>query len=568
MSLFSWLGRWRAQRGPNGAAAVSIEAAQSSRDEIDDLLSVAIGHLQRSDAEGARACVSRALERVPQSATAHALAGKVHVALSDPESALDHFNLALHFNPDDWDTARVRSQLLESMGEAGRAISGIEAFVEGHPLHADAMSFLARLHYGAGRYEQALHCLTRVLECSPDDVDALNLYGLIQARELGRLRDGELALYKAVQLRSGNLDALSNLGWVYSEEGRTIEALQCFESVLSRNPNDHETRLMRSYALLKSGDFAQGWRDFDARVFSPLALRREIAFAPCDTLHTLTGRRVIVRAEQGLGDQIMFASCFQDLQRVCGACVLECDYRLEALFRRSFPAATVVAAARTETETSPPAVDVDCEVAMGSLPGIFRGSWDDFPEHNGYLRADPVRVKAWRRRLEAIGPGPYVGISWQGGAPATRRRLRSVPLTLWKELLLSRANFVSLQYGEVDPELRATQQHCGVHIWHWPEVISDYDETAALVAALDIVVSVCTAVVHLAGSLGKPVLVLTPATPEWRYLAAGERMPWYPSVRLMRQVEGEEWRSVIPRVSAALAEHLGAAQLRRPDEGG
>jgi Flp pilus assembly protein TadD len=559
VSLFSLLRRWWARAEPRAAvAAKPDELDQSSRGELDALLAKANGYLNCSDAHRAWACIADALEVAPQSAAAHALAGKVQAALNDVESALDHLTLALHFNPDDWQSAKTLSQLQERLGETGRALSVAEAFLARHPQHSGAISCLARIQYRVGRHEEALEHLMRVLSSSPDDVEALNLCGLIQAREFGRLREGEQFLYKAVRLCPDNLDAISNLGWVYSEEGRAAEALQCFDTVLSRNPRDHETRLMRSYAYLKSGEFAQGWRDFDARHFSPLAVKQERLLQSCGALDTLAGRGVLVRAEQGLGDQIMFASCFQDLLRVCRVCVIECDARLAPLFQRSFPGARVVGREHAGTNAVQFHAGVDCEMPMGSVPGLFRGAWSDFPMHSGYLKADPAKVEVWRARLAAIGPGPYVGISWLGGAPATRRQLRSVPLTLWKDVLLSRAKFISLQYGEVAAELHLAQQHYGVHVWHWPEAISDYEETAALIVALDLVVSVCTAVVHLAGSLGRPVLVLTPATPEWRYLAKGERMPWYPSVCLIRQLEGEQWGNVIPRVAAAIAKRLDA----------
>jgi hypothetical protein len=119
-------------------------------------------------------------------------------------------------------------------------------------------------------------------------------------------------------------------------------------------------------------------------------------------------------------------------------------------------------------------------------------------------------------------------------------------------LLEKRAHFISLQYGEHAEEVRDFERESGLSVLHWPDVIVDYEETAALVEALDLVVSVCTAIIHLGGALGKPVLVLTPATPEWRYLAAGSRLPWYPSVTLLRQARGEPWESVIDRAAAAI----------------
>ena len=150
-----------------------------------------------------------------------------------------------------------------------------------------------------------------------------------------------------------------------------------------------------------------------------------------------------------------------------------------------------------------------------------------------------------------MGSGPYIGISWRGGAQSTRRQLRSIPLPQWKSILNQPAKFISLQYGECKEDL-AWAEETGFRIHHWPQAIEDYDETAALVAALDMVISVCTAVVHLGGALGKPVWVLTPAVPEWRYLSQGEQLPWYPSIRMFRQRPETDWSEVIATVAQTL----------------
>ncbi|MCG3772747.1 MAG: hypothetical protein JW384_03966 [Nitrosomonadaceae bacterium] len=167
------------------------------------------------------------------------------------------------------------------------------------------------------------------------------------------------------------------------------------------------------------------------------------------------------------------------------------------------------------------------------------------------MRPDPKKVSLWRKKLADMGGGPYIGISWRGGTHSTRRQLRSIPLSQWKPILTHPGKFISLQYGECKEDL-AQAEEAGFRIQNWPEAIENYDETAALVAALDLVISVCTAVVHLGGALGKPVWVLTPAVAEWRYLSQGERLPWYPSVRLFRQRLDTDWSEVIASVAQSL----------------
>jgi hypothetical protein len=199
--------------------------------------------------------------------------------------------------------------------------------------------------------------------------------------------------------------------------------------------------------------------------------------------------------------------------------------------------------------------DIDCEVPVGSLPLYFRRQVADFPRHRGYLQADCARVEYWKQRLASLGAGIKVGISWRGGSLQTRSPLRSIPLEQSLPILRAGgAQFVSLQYDASGNELDRFRTDCGIEVRHWPDAIADYDETAALVSALDLTISVCTAVIHLGGALGQPVWVMAPHSPEWRYGFAGETMPWYPSVRIFRQPAFGEWTPVVDKVAKLLRE--------------
>jgi hypothetical protein len=245
-----------------------------------------------------------------------------------------------------------------------------------------------------------------------------------------------------------------------------------------------------------------------------------------------------------------------------GNVTLECSRKLESLFRRSFPKASVVGSL-TGDQRTPEWVrdlgDTDYQVAIGSLPRHFRREPKDFPLHKGYLRADPERIAYWRGRLQTAGEGPWIGLSWQGGALGTRRRLRSLSLAALLPFIRSiPANFVSLQYTPCDEEIDMLGKEHGVVIHHWQDAIDDYDETAALVCALDLVVSVCTSVIHLAGALGRSTLVLVPFSAEWRYGRHGRQMPWYPTVDLIRQPAPGAWAPVLREASSeALARLAG-----------
>jgi hypothetical protein len=350
------------------------------------------------------------------------------------------------------------------------------------------------------------------------------------------------------------MDAMANFGWVLAESGQTQEGLALLDRVLATQPGDAELRLMRAVIELKHGNYASGWKDYGARMESKLSVPRPFRF-PDWRGDSPAGKRVLVYGEQGLGDQIMFASCLPDLLREAATCVLDCAPRLAPLFQRSFPSVRVFGTA--QDDPAPAWLDsvgaMDVQIPVGELPRRYRGRAEDFPAHSGYLAPDPVKVALYRQRLAALGPGPKVGLSWRGGTKTSRRDMRSIGLAGLTPLLEGLpAHWVSLQYTSCGDEIATFCERTGIPVHHWQDAIDDYDDTAALVTALDVVVTVCTAVVHLAGALGRPALVVVPIAAEWRYGAAGEAMPWYPTVRLFRQTRAGEWGDVLAQILAAL----------------
>ena len=190
---------------------------------------------------------------------------------------------------------------------------------------------------------------------------------------------------------------------------------------------------------------------------------------------------------------------------------------------------------------------------------MLRNCDADFPRHGGYLVPDTARVAAWRARLAALGPGLKVGVSWRGGTPGTGQAARSLPLDeLLPLLTLPNAHFVSLQYGPASAEIAALNARHGSALHDWLPPVTDMDEVAALIAGLDLVVTVCTTVAHLSGALGKAAWVMVPAVAEWRYLESGSEIPWYPALRLFRQPRLNEWDDVIASIRSELQQRVAA----------
>jgi hypothetical protein len=260
----------------------------------------------------------------------------------------------------------------------------------------------------------------------------------------------------------------------------------------------------------------------------------------------------------------MFASCLNDALSVCPRLVFACAPKLEAIFRRSFPRARILALDRLRSDAAASELaDVAAVMPAGSLPRVFRRDAGQFAQDGGFLKAAPEQVIEYRQRLAALGPGLKVGFSWRGGSAQSRRTSRTLDCAAIARVLdTPGVRFVDMQYDSdgSDPALAAALR--SDRLIRWEDALADYDRTAALAASLDVIVSVCTALVHLAGALGRPVLCMTPFVAEWRYGTGGPTMPWYPSVRLVRQSTPGNWNEVARAVSEEL-QALAAMSARR-----
>ena len=561
----------------------------------DTRIAEARAALQTGHAAAAKRIVAEVLSLEPKHVQALILAGRLAKLSGRDEQARESLETAIELDGEQLDARLALAAVLRRQREFDRCLDELSYVLYRDPENARAYFELGNLHNVRGDHKGAIDFFRKALEIEPDFVAAMIELGHLY---LARNRDEEAlgVLERAAELDPLSIAAQSNLAYNYArleqyERGYEMFTKLCamtpdsvlgprinlgnaldsmgqfarseriYEQVLRHEANNFTARWNRATLILARHDFERGWEEYEYRlqqdgVWAP----RLIPFRPWKG-EPLEGKTVVVGAEQGLGDQIMFASCLPELIRQAGKVYVECDERLAALFIRSFPDATVLPGGhemkpRWLREVGMP----DFNVWAGSLPRYLRGSLDRFPEHEGYLRPDPAKVARWRDEVARLGAGLKVGVSWRGGTSSTRRRLRSLVLADFAPILrVPGCHFVNLQYGDVASEIDACAGDPGVRVAHWPAAIEDYDETAALCCALDLTISVCTAVIHLNGALGRPVWVLVPAVAEWRYGRTGsERMPWYPSARLIRQAELGEWEPVIEQVATQLQARASA----------
>ncbi|MEO8442869.1 MAG: tetratricopeptide repeat protein, partial [Betaproteobacteria bacterium] len=488
-------------------------------------------------------------------------AGLAAYAARDMAAAIDCFNRVLGFRHDHAD---AHNNLGLCYLETGRREDAVDAFVLATHFKPDfpqAFYHLALAALQERNLTEAVRCLERAIGLNPEFAAAYNTLGYVLTHQTGDFEQGAAHIRKALALKPADPDILCNYCAVLAQEGRAEEALKVCDELLAKHPHMHEARLNRALAQLKRGRFEEAWPDYEARKRARgNYIPRALPFPEWQG-EPLGGEKLLIYAEQGLGDQIMFASCVPNVLKLAGTCLIECAPPLVPLFLRSFTGAAVVSQPRDDADLvrTAQAAGVTRQVAIGSLPARFRRHRVDFPNHAGYLRADPARIAYWKNRLDGLGPGLKAGISWVGGTPATRSASRSMQLADWTPIFEQRpCHFVNLQYGSAAAELPAFCRELGGSIHDWRDAVENYDETAALVAALDLVITVQTALVHLAGALGAPTWVMLQATSEWRYGEQGESMSWYPGVRLFRQSRPGDWQTVVASVARDLAQRASS----------
>jgi Tfp pilus assembly protein PilF len=458
---------------------------------------------------------------------------------------------ALSANSSDPDILLPLTAVYAQLGELASAHRMAEAALRLIPSDArvyDAMGNVLRLE---GHLEDAIESYRRALLVDPRCASAMSNCALC-LQDLGLLEQAKAMYASAIATAPTDLTAASNFATLMFDLGEFEAGMARLDAILNVRPDFAHAHLAKALALLRRGEFDRGWAEYEWRDRDAGRLQPSPSYPEWDGTPVAHGG-LLVCAEQGLGDQIMFASCLEDLSPIAPGSIVECDPRLVGLFARSFPELRAYPHRRKDEE--PWRLDDHGPVAktwIGSLPARFRRNRKDFPTGKGHLRADPAGVEGWSKRLAALGDGLKIGISWRGGSATTRRVTRSIGLEHWGPILSHPGvHFVSLQYGDCTEEIAGVTRARGLRISHWEEAIRDCDETAALVCALDLVVSVQTSVAHLAGALGKRVWVLVPRVAEWRYGESGETMPWYPSARLFRQ-QGHGWDGTLLEVAGAL----------------
>lgn len=403
------------------------------------------------------------------------------------------------------------------------------------PNDAGALNLVAIIESRAGRNGKAVALWSRLSMLRPNKPEVWSHLGQTLS-EVGQYVDARQAYRRALEL-SETADVITNMAVAFNEEGNFQEGMKWARKALLKEPGHQNATATLGFSKLALGDWS-GWAEFGASLGSRHRQKRD--YAP-----DWNGERVgsvIVYGEQGIGDEIMYASCLGEVQ--ADHVSVECDHRLEGLFKRSFPEVDVYGTRRLPKEWRR---EFDAQIPCAGLPALYRPSRAACPQ-TAFLTADPERRIQWRALFESFGK-PVIGLCWSGGNKFTKRAARRVGLEAFRPLIeRTDAVFVSLQYEDAQEEIDATG--LPVRQFPWATITEDYDDTAALVAELSHVVGIHTSVHHLAGGLGVSSTILVPNRPMWNY-ATGDKLPWYRSQVFHRQRQGETWADCVKRLELA-----------------
>lgn len=489
---------------------------------------LANAHYARADWDEAAASYTRAAVLRPEFAEVHFNFGKLLAERGDPEAAIACYRRALAVRPTMTGALFNLANLLQDQEQFGEAEATWRRLLALDPNHAEAHAGLGNGLHALGRVDEALAAYRRALAIKPDLAEAH--YNLANALE---------------------------------DASRIAEALTHYERAVTLKPDYVEAHWNRSLVLLLSGDFQAGWPEYEWRWRrrNSASLRRPFT-APLWRGEPLDGKRILLHAEQGMGDTLQFCRYVALVAaRNPAAIILEVPPPLVDVMADSFASPQIQVVPLDPNfprGDGLPAFDVHCPLM--SLPLALGTRLDTIPGATPYLRVNAAKAERWERRLAGT-PRPRIGLVWAGGvrannpeAIATDRR-RSIALAQLAPLArISGVAWYSLQKGV--PAVQAKDPPAGMALIDLMDEVENFADTAALVAQLDLVISVDTSVAHLAAGLGKPVWLLSRFDGCWRWLLNRDDSPWYPGLRLYRQTAPGDWRPVIERLGDDLAAWL------------
>jgi tetratricopeptide (TPR) repeat protein len=507
-------------------------------------------YLSVGRADEAVAAFAQAIAIQPDFFQAIVNQGNAYLARGDVDQAISNYRRAIEIDPHVAETYNNLGNALRHKQQMDDAISAYRDAIARTPRLPDAHYNLAIALKDSRRFDEAIAEFQQAIALRPNYPEALNNLGNVY-QSVGRLEEAAALFRHAIALRPGFVNARNNLANVLHDELKLDDAIASYKQVMEMAPEWALPHYNYSLTLLLLGEFEQGWREHESRRKAPeIEIFIQDFPKPSWDGNDLRGRTVLIHSEQGFGDAIQFARYLPMVAARGGRVIFQCHEELADLFKGFAGADQIIARGQ-------PLPEFDLHLPLLSLPLIFEtNSIERIPADVPYLRANPEISQRWRQRVAPLEGTFKVGLVWSG---RTHPPGRSVELAALSALAqIAGVSLVSLQFGEASKQ--ADSPPAGMKIASWSDDLRDFTDTAALIEQIDLLITIDTAAAHLAGAMGKPVWVLVPWKPDWRWLLDRDDSPWYPTMRLYRQPARGDFATPIQRLAADLRARVMSAR--------
>lgn len=545
--------------GQTEAAAKTLEPlARKNKLSAPGLNTLGDCRLRQGDPTKAKACFEKALKLQPNLTPAQVNLGEALKQSGDLTAAIQHYETVIKANPTALSAWRNYGLALIDAERFHDSLAPLNHYLTHNPNDVATRMSLGSSYSKLGATQDALDAFQRALTQSPDNVEALNNLG-VTLRTLNRTEEAARAFQRVLELNPEMTSARGNLAHMLYETEGIEAALPILNEGISLAPDDPRIHMARSHPLLSEGRIAEGWPDYQWRFQMPpdFSGKKDHPY-PTWEGSNLSGKTILVWGEQGVGDEILYASMLADLIKIAEHVILDCEARLAPIFTRSFPSITVVARTTPASEKIRNAA-IDFQSSIGDLAAHLRPDLDAFTEGLPYLLCDQgQKSKIVDRYRSRNARSKRIGIAWFSGRPSEGWQ-KTIPLDQWAPILRQRdAAFYSLQYGDHAQEIAATNAALDCDIFTDPEVdaLKNMDTFTSQVAAMDLVITNSNTAAHVAGAIGVPVWTIVPRAGRgalWYWFKTGNQSPWYKSMTLYRQTTWHNWTDTIEIVARDLS---------------
>ena len=495
----------------------------------------------------AAALYKKLIRQFPNNPAALKLLGMLELEQGSLQESVRLLQLSLQIDPKQPDALSSLGAAFQGLNQLDKALASFDQAIVLNPDNSDAYSNRGLALHGLNRFEEALASCDRAIALNPGNAEAHNNLGLA-LESLNRYAEALESFDHAVALKPDTATIHNNRGNALQALQRTDEALDSFDRAITLQPDFAEAHLNASATRILRGDFKEGWKLYEWRWKEKQLKGHVRSFSQPLWLgdQSISGKTVLIHPEQGLGDFIHFCRYAPMVAALGAKVLLQTPPPLVSLAATLKGDLTIV-----DSDEPLPPFDLHCPI--GSLPLAFKTTIGSIPASVPYLYTDPDRQKSWQLQL-GNKTKPRIGLAWSGSAGHKNDRKRSIPLQRMKPLLQLPDEFHAIQrdirQSDVTLFSGLFSKFRKIHLHHGQ--LYDLSNTAALIQEMDLVISVDTSLAHLAGALGKPVWILLPYLPDYRWMLDRTDSPWYPTATLFRQPAPGDWESVISAVVAKL----------------